>query len=81
MKTIYGNVSASAALDRRPGSRPGIGRALTMLATRAVEILFVWHERESQRRALESLGDHALRDIGLSRADAAREADKPFWRA
>jgi len=81
MKTMYGTASASAALGRRLGNRLGIGRALTTVAARAVEILFVWQEREFQRRALEGLDARALRDIGLSRADVAREADKPFWRA
>lgn len=37
-------------------------------------------ERAHQRRALASLDDHELRDIGITRADAAREAEKPFWR-
>lgn len=34
-----------------------------------------------QRRALESLDDAALRDIGISRAEAAREAARPIWDA
>jgi uncharacterized protein YjiS (DUF1127 family) len=36
--------------------------------------------RARQRRALACLDDRLLRDIGLSRAAAAREAAKPFWR-
>ncbi|ETX14745.1 hypothetical protein OCH239_20490 [Roseivivax halodurans JCM 10272] len=32
-----------------------------------------------QRTALGDLDDHALRDIGLSRAEARREARRPFW--
>lgn len=43
--------------------------------------LVLWGERARQRRALASLSDHALRDIGLSRADALDEAEKPFWRS
>jgi uncharacterized protein YjiS (DUF1127 family) len=27
------------------------------------------------------LSDHMLRDIGISRAEAFGEAEKPFWRA
>jgi uncharacterized protein YjiS (DUF1127 family) len=47
---------------------------------RLARILFLWHERTRQRRHLQSLSDHMLRDIGLSRADVRAEADKPFWR-
>ena len=38
------------------------------------------HERRCQRRALADLDDRSLRDIGLSRHQAEREAAKPFWR-
>ncbi len=43
--------------------------------------LSTWQERARGRRALASLDDHLLRDIGLSRADVERERVKPFWRA
>ena len=46
----------------------------------ALDFLSVWHERSLQRRALRALEAHELADIGISRADALREADKPFWR-
>lgn len=32
-----------------------------------------------QRRALLRLDDHALKDIGISRADAWREGGRPWW--
>jgi hypothetical protein len=32
-----------------------------------------------QRLHLEELDDHMLADIGLNRADAEREAARPFW--
>jgi len=40
-----------------------------------------WLERARERRELLALDDRALQDFGASRADAAREGDKPFWRA
>jgi uncharacterized protein YjiS (DUF1127 family) len=40
-----------------------------------------WLERRRQRRALLSLGEPMLKDIGLSRADVAGEAGKWFWQA
>jgi uncharacterized protein YjiS (DUF1127 family) len=39
-----------------------------------------WFRRMESRRELAALNDRALRDIGLTRVDALREADKPFWR-
>jgi uncharacterized protein YjiS (DUF1127 family) len=47
---------------------------------RAAEIGLDWLERSRQRRQLGGLSDHMLRDIGLTRADAWAEAEKPFWR-
>lgn len=38
-----------------------------------------WIERHRQRNALLGLNDAMLKDIGISRADAAREGGKPFW--
>jgi uncharacterized protein YjiS (DUF1127 family) len=48
--------------------------------TAFVEVAQIWAERASQRRALAALDDPALKDIGVSRADAEAEAAKPFWR-
>ena len=52
--------------------------AITLLA--ATQILFIFLERNSQRKALGALDDRRLKDIGISRTAAAQEADKPFWR-
>jgi len=43
--------------------------------------LLVWIDRARERHALLGLSDVQLHDIGISRADAAGEGDKPFWRA
>lgn len=37
-------------------------------------------ERARQRRELLELSDCALKDIGLTRADAIAQAMKPLWR-
>ncbi|WP_456389785.1 DUF1127 domain-containing protein [Profundibacter sp.] len=34
---------------------------------------------QDQRRALRTLDSAALNDLGLSYADAKREANRPFW--
>jgi uncharacterized protein YjiS (DUF1127 family) len=39
-----------------------------------------WIERARQRNALAGLDDAMLRDIGITRVEAAREGGKPFWR-
>ncbi len=54
--------------------------ALRAVAVRAIDVVFDWQERARQRYHLETFDDHLLKDIGLSRADVAREAAKPFWR-
>lgn len=48
--------------------------------SRFVDMLLLFHERARQRQALMALDDRLLKDIGVSRADAEREANKPFWR-
>jgi uncharacterized protein YjiS (DUF1127 family) len=41
--------------------------------------LVLWRERAKSRNRLVALDGAALKDIGLSRCDAWREANKPFW--
>jgi uncharacterized protein YjiS (DUF1127 family) len=43
--------------------------------------MHVWRERSSTRHALAELDDAILRDIGMTRSDVLREANKPFWEA
>ena len=41
-----------------------------------------WIDRPLQRLALREIADdpHLLRDLGITREQALREAAKPFWR-
>jgi uncharacterized protein YjiS (DUF1127 family) len=42
-----------------------------------------WIDRSRQRKQLgelAELNDYLLKDIGVSREEALREAEKPFWR-
>jgi uncharacterized protein YjiS (DUF1127 family) len=41
--------------------------------------LFAMINVARQRRALRSLDDHALADLGLTRREADAEARRPFW--
>jgi uncharacterized protein YjiS (DUF1127 family) len=38
-----------------------------------------WHSIARERRALASLDDAMLKDIGITRADVDQETAKPFW--
>ena len=67
-------------IQRRTRIAPNHGSAGSLFAA-AIQLLLNWQERASQRRHLDSLGDRALKDIGLSRADVAGESAKPFWRS
>lgn len=71
--------------ERPPGLAARGGRAplasLSESAARMLRHLLSWPDRVRQRRALMSLDDWMLKDIGLSRADIMREGDKPFWQA
>jgi uncharacterized protein YjiS (DUF1127 family) len=58
-----------------------LGSALARVLSQVIELAQVWYDRAAQRHALQELSDHQLKDIGLSRADAAREAMKRFWQA
>jgi uncharacterized protein YjiS (DUF1127 family) len=65
------------AIRRGTASSPVAQR----LSVRLLELIEGWAERRRQRRALLELSDALLKDIGLARSEAAREAHKPFWRA
>ena len=68
---------------RAPGGWKAGGRADNLVA-RAVlglaEILVLWQKRLRDRDALQSMTAGQLTDIGITREDALREAEKPFWR-
>jgi uncharacterized protein YjiS (DUF1127 family) len=44
------------------------------------DLLYLWQQRLRDREALLQMTTAQLKDIGLSRADALQEAEKPFWR-
>jgi len=44
-------------------------------------VLATWGGRLKQRVTLAEMDDRMLSDIGVSRAAARTEADKPFWAA
>ena len=71
------SVAFARKLTRPAGQGPAPSRFAMPLLT-----LQKWLSRLRRRKALRELAErdqHLLRDIGLSRAEALREAAKPFW--
>ena len=80
MNITYRNVNA-AGMAPATADRPALGTILAGLPRRVLDALLLWQERQSQRRGLMALDGRMLKDLGISRIDAQREFDKPFWRA
>jgi uncharacterized protein YjiS (DUF1127 family) len=57
-----------------------LAKALNTRAIAVSDAVIQCRERALQRRALGSLDDTQLKDIGLTRADISIEVRKPFWR-
>ena len=49
-------------------------------AAAGLALVLTCYLRRQQRFDLAALDERGLKDVGLSRADVAREIDKPFWR-
>ncbi len=68
-------------------SRPDLGGNLDLLSqlsrapSRVAGVMLLWHTRAVERSHLAKLEDYHLQDMGISRAEADREAAKPFWKA
>jgi uncharacterized protein YjiS (DUF1127 family) len=69
-----------SALRLNPVARLVSTRGIGARLDDSLRLLLDWSERRRQRIHLSALTDEILKDIGVSSADAAREAGKPFWR-
>ncbi len=56
-----------------------LARSLRAAGDRLLFGLLRWQELAQQRRRLLAMDDRMLKDIGITRADATREAARPFW--
>jgi len=64
---------------RWPGRPQEFGRLAILIAgLRAT--LAEWRRRRLARAELARMSDRDLRDLGITRAEAEREAAMPFWR-
>jgi len=77
MTMITDRTRDSSFTDNR---RTSPRHSLWAMAGDIATTLLDWHERACRRRQLLGLDDRALQDFGCSRADAAAEGGKPFWR-
>lgn len=59
----------------RPAGPAGLVARLTGL----LDLVDRWLARRRQRLDLQELDPRMLKDLGLTPADVAREAGKPFW--
>ena len=53
--------------------------ALSDVTDRVLATLREWRRRSRDRHQFARFDDRMLRDIGLTRADAYHEINKPFW--
>jgi len=67
------HIEAPRVLDGFLGWVPGVPRTL-------FQTLLTWQRRAQERDRLASLDPRLLSDMGISAAEAAREAAIPFWR-
>lgn len=72
--------AGSPAANTPSASARQDSRGFRRLASSFYRRVDLWFDRRRQRRVLAELTDDQLRDIGLSRGQAAREASKPFWK-
>ena len=49
------------------------------VAARIRRLVGLWLTRRRERLALAELDERLLRDIGIDRVTAMREAERPFW--
>lgn len=75
-------MDGNSVLRRDPSqlARAPRSHALRDRLVRLSNALLIWIERARERRALATLDDHMLRDIGSDRGRIHAELSKPFWR-
>ncbi len=72
----YHRRRAAATLQR---TLNGFWEAPAVIGTWVWYCLLVWQHRANMRHQLKHASDTQLRDMGMSRSWAEREASKPIW--
>jgi uncharacterized protein YjiS (DUF1127 family) len=70
---VYGATGSVSPVNTFPAHNLNIFKGLW-------KILVTWQQRIAYRQHLLELDERLLRDIGISRYDALKEAAKPFWK-
>lgn len=71
--------NSKGGLKAETRSLPSLPSPANVLV-RLADIIVAWERRARERRTLAEMSTHMLKDLGISRVDARREAEKPFWR-
>ncbi len=78
------SIIQSQTLQPRQIEAPQVFETLVHALSRLPRLLFatllMWQRRAQERSRLATLGPRLLSDMGISEAEAAREAAIPFWR-
>lgn len=77
---VFENRACASGDARLASGRAGALEVVSAAASRLFDLLLAWQTRTNDRRQLADMDSRLLADIGLSRADALKEASKPFWR-
>ena len=72
--------NSKGGLKASTRSLPSLPSPAGVLA-RLVGTVVAWEHRARERRTLAEMPDRLLKDLGISRVDARRESEKPFWRS
>ncbi len=73
------NPSCSPAIHQAGWSRLVQRFSPTRLLILLTGLIYRWHMLAKERHQLRTLSDEMLKDIGITRLDAEREAIRPFW--
>ena len=63
----------------RLAPRPSLLSPIQLLGA-GLRLVLEWERRARERKTLAEMTDHMLKDLGITRSDAVRESEKPFWR-
>ncbi len=63
------------AIFRTSISRNSAGIIIKNIFTKLVQ----WRSQSRSRKHLADLPDHLLNDVGLTKEQARRESERPFW--
>ncbi|KZB68283.1 hypothetical protein AUP42_12605 [Thalassospira lucentensis] len=74
------NIKGNAQMNTKGAVKATTWRsAVAGIAVSVLERVRVWQESARNRRMLEQLDDHLLKDVGMTRSDLDRELSRPFW--